>query len=227
MQIKTEEINLELLQDEYRSGIYTLNALCGIADTTLIEIATPALTLKDASTYSINPNLFLYALDSTAIEASKNLLRYNYVPRFNLFGDAGYNAIPDNPSLKKFGFSAGASLDWVIYDGGQRNLRLQQLTIQQATISSYRSYYSFQRSLQLADLDKRLKSIAFVINQWQDQLNDMNKLMTMRRQQLVAGQLSVIDYLIAMRDYRDIIRKLNDSRMQQQHIINEHNYLVW
>src|SRR6185295_19222235 len=117
-----------------------------------------------------NPNLRLFSLDSLSLEASKNLLRYNYVPKVNLFGDAGYQAIPADPSIKKFGFSAGLSLDWTLYDGGQRNLRLQQLTIQQQTGKFYRNFYRMQYSLQLADLDKKFKSSNSIITQWQDEL---------------------------------------------------------
>jgi len=129
--------------------------------------------------------------------------------------------------VKKFGFSAGISLDWTIYDGGQRNLKLQQLNIQQQVGKYYRTFYRTQYSLQLADLEKRFQSSSSIITQWQDELTEMNKLMQMRRQQLVSGQLSIIDYLASLRDYRDLQKKLNDAIIQQQHIINEHNYLVW
>jgi len=226
LQIQTERINLELLREGYRSTLYTLNALSGVFDTSVYEIPPPNLVWK-ISTYSVNPNLRLFSLDSLSIEASKNLLRYNYVPKVNLFGDAGYQAIPDNPSLQKFGFSAGISLDLTIYDGGQRNLKLQQLNIQQQTGTFYKNFYQTQYSLQLADLEKKFQSSNSIITQWQNELVDMNKLMLMRRQQLVSGQISIIDYLTALRDYRDLQKKLNDAIIQQQHIINEHNYLVW
>lgn len=226
LQIQTEKINLELLREGYRSTLYTLNALSGVFDTTVYEIPPPNLIWK-TSTYSFNPSLRLFSLDSLSIEASKKLLRYDYVPKLNLFGDAGYQAIPDDPSLKKFGFSAGISFDWNIYDGGQRNLRLQQLIIQQQTGQFYRNFYRTQYSLQLADLEKKFQNSNSIITQWQDELVEMNKLMLMRRQQLVSGQLSIIDYLASLRDYRDLQKKLNDAVIQQQHIINEHNYLVW
>jgi outer membrane protein TolC len=175
----------------------------------------------------VNPNLRLFSLDSLSVEASKNLLRYNYVPKLSLAGDAGYQAIPDDPSYKKFGFSAGLSLDWNIYDGGQRNLKLQQLNIQQETRKFYRSFYGTQYNLQIANLDKKFQSSSSIITQWQDELTEMNKLMLMRREQLVSGQISIIDYLTAMRDYGDVQKKLNSAVIEQQRIINEHNYLVW
>ncbi|MEO5673470.1 MAG: TolC family protein [Chitinophagales bacterium] len=226
LQIQTEKITDQLLHDGYRSGIYTLNALCGIPDTTIIEIDKPDLRWK-ASSSAMNPILYLFSLDSSSIEGSKNLLHYNYVPRLNLFGDAGYQAIPADASFKKFGFSAGITMDWNIYDGGQRNLKLQQLTIQQLSISAYRRYYSLQQSLQFINLDKKFQSINSIIIQWQDQLNNMNQLMAMRRQQLFSGQLSAIDYLAALRDYSGLGQKLNNALMEQQRIISEHNYLVW
>jgi hypothetical protein len=55
----------------------------------------------------------------------------------------------------------------------------------------------------------------------------MNQLMQMRRQQLVSGQLSVIDYLATVRDYRDVLKRLNDAVILKQRIISEHNFLVW
>ena len=59
------------------------------------------------------------------------------------------------------------------------------------------------------------------------QLNNMKKLISLRRDQLEAGQLSVIDYLSTIRDYRELNKNLNDALIKQQQIINEHNYLVW
>jgi len=226
LQTQTEKINLKQLQDDYRSNLYALNALCGIADTTTLQIEKPDLVWKGSSTYA-NPNLLLYSLDSSSAEASKQLLRFNYVPKVNLRGDAGYMAMPTNFSVKKFGFSAGVSLAWNIYDGGKKNLQMQQYSVQQSTYSFYKSNYSLKLSLQLADLEKKLQSSNEIISQWQNQINDMNKLLSMRRDQMESGQLSMIDYLLLIRYYRDLQKNLNDAMLKQQQIINEHNYLVW
>ncbi|MFI5135586.1 MAG: TolC family protein, partial [Chitinophagales bacterium] len=186
----------------------------------------PDLVWKGSSTY-VNPNLFLFSLDSSSVEASKNLLHFNYVPKVNLFGDAGYVAMPTNFSVKKFGFSAGVSLAWNLYDGGKKNLQMQQLSVQQSTFSFYKSNYSLQLSMQLADLEKKLQSSNEIISQWQNQIKNTKQLLSLRRDQLETGQLSMIDYLILMRNYRDLQKNLIDATLKQQQIINEHNYLVW
>lgn len=226
LQIQTEKINLKQMQDDYRSNLYALNALCGIADTTTLQIEKPDLVWKGAST-NANPNLLLYSLDSFSIEASKDLLHFNYVPKVNLHGDAGYMAIPADFSVKKFGFSAGVSLAWNIYDGSKKNLQMQQFSVQQSTYSFYKSNYSLRLSMQLADLEKKLQSSNEIISQWQNQIKDMNKLLSMRRDQMESGQLSMIDYLLLIRSYRDLQKNLNDAEMKQQQIISEHNYLLW
>ncbi|MFI5135304.1 MAG: TolC family protein, partial [Chitinophagales bacterium] len=217
LQIQTEKINLSQLKDDYRSNLYALNALCGIADTVTLEIEKPDLVWKGSSTY-VNPNLFLFSLDSSSVEASKNLLHFNYVPKVNAFGDAGYVAMPTNFSVKKFGFSAGVSLAWNLYDGGKKNLQMQQLSVQQSTFSFYKSNYSLQLSMQLADLEKRLQSSNEIILQWQNQIKEAGKLLTLRRDQLESGQLSMIDYLILMRNYRDLQKNLIDATLKQQQI---------
>lgn len=186
LQIQTEKINLKQMQDDYRSNLFALNALCGIADTTTLQIEKPDLVWKGAST-NANPNLLLYSLDSFSIEASKDLLHFNYVPKVNLHGDAGYMAIPADFSVKKFGFSAGVSLAWNIYDGSKKNLQMQQFSVQQSTYSFYKSNYSLRLSMQLADLDKKLQSSNEIISQWQNQIKDMNKLLSMRRDQMESG----------------------------------------
>ena len=226
LQIQTEKINLKQMQDDYRSNLFALNALCGIADTTTLQIEKPDLVWKGAST-NANPNLLLYSLDSFSIEASKDLLHFNYVPKVNLHGDAGYMAIPADFSVKKFGFSAGVSLAWNIYDGSKKNLQMQQFSVQQSTYSFYKSNYSLRLSMQLADLDKKLQSSNEIISQWQNQIKDMNKLLSMRSDQMESGQLSMIDYLLLIRSYRDLQKNLNDAEMKQQQIISEHNYLLW
>jgi len=226
LQIQTEKINLQQLKDDYRSNLYALNVLCGIADTTTLDLEKPDLIWRVPTAYS-NPKLLMYSLDSSSIAASRDSLRYNYVPKVNLFGDAGYQAVPTNFSVNKFGFSAGVSVAWNIYDGGKKNLKMQQLSIQQETANYYKSNYSTQLSLQLADLNKKLENSNSIVSQLQDQLNNMKKLISLRRDQLEAGQLSVIDYLSTIRDYRELNKNLNDALIKQQQIINEHNYLVW
>ena len=129
--------------------------------------------------------------------------------------------------MKKFGFSAGVSLAWNIYDGSKKNLQMQQFSVQQSTYSFYKSNYSLRLSMQLADLEKKLQSSNEIISQWQNQIKDMNKLLSMRRDQMESGQLSMIDYLLLIRSYRDLQKNLNDAEMKQQQIISEHNYLLW
>lgn len=226
LKIQTEKIHLQQLKDDYRSNLYTLNALCGIADTSTLEITKPELTWKTTQ-YDVNPNLNLFSLDSSAAEATKNVLRYNYVPKVSVFGDAGYNAIPADFSVKKFGFSGGVAVGWNFADGNQKNLRIQQLSIRQKTSSFYRKNYSLQLQLQLADLDKKFQNIGSVITQLQSQLTQMNTLLSLRRQQLLSGQLSIIDYLSLIRDYHDLQINLSETLFTQQQIINQHNYLVW
>lgn len=226
LQVETEKIVLLQLKSDYRSNLYVLHALSGIADTAIVAIEKPNLTWQLPST-GINPNLALFSLDSLSAETAKDLLRYNYVPKAALFGDAGYNAIPADFSAKKFGFSAGITVSWNIYDGGKKNLQWQQWDLKQATAGSYKEHYQKSLSMQLSDLEKQFSNSNSIVEQLQKQQADMNQLLLQRRVQLETGQISVIDYLSVIRDHRELQRTLNNAWLKQQQIINEHNYLIW
>jgi outer membrane protein TolC len=53
IQVQTEKINIRLLKSSYRSSLYSLNALCGIPDTTVLEMAQPDLAWKTSTTLPI------------------------------------------------------------------------------------------------------------------------------------------------------------------------------
>ena len=227
LQIKSEQRQLHQMQAAYYNDLIQLNILSGIDDTTTVTVARPDLTWKSNYSLQSDPNWLQFRLDSLQNENEKSLLAFTYKPQIALFADEGLNAIQIPGIYNHFGFSAGISLNWTIADGRQHTLNLQKLSIVQNNISAYKSFYQKQNALQVYSLEKQREQNQNLISELQDNLKNMDELLSMRKQELESGQISIVDYLSNLRDRISLQKQLTDVLLQQQQIISDHNQLVW
>ena len=122
--LQIERQNLELsnksFEDDYKSNVYDLNLLCGIKDSSVVDIQELNLQLKPES-LSDSQFLISYKLDSLGIIADQSISELKYKPQLNAFANAGLNAV-NVPSFNRLGFSAGLTFSMNLYDGNQRKL---------------------------------------------------------------------------------------------------------
>jgi hypothetical protein len=227
LQVKSEQRQLQIFSATYYNDLIQLNILSGIDDTSEVVISKPDLTWKTNYSLQANPNWFQFHLDSLQNENAKSLLAFNYKPQIALFADEGLNAVEIPGLYNHFGFSAGISLSWTIADGGQRSLNLQKLNIKQNSISVYKSFYQKQNALQIFGFEKQREQNQVLISNLNDNLKSMDQLLSMRKQQLENGQLSIIDYLSNLRDKISLQKQLSDALLQREQIISDHNQFVW
>jgi outer membrane protein TolC len=225
IEMESQAIARNEARQQYRSHLYQLNALCGINDTTLVDIAAAGLTPAEAG----GPSQFIakYSLDSLAAAAELSIFEATYQPQVKLFANTGLNAVELNNIQRKFGVSAGLNITLPILDGGQKKLTRQQNHITRSTISAYRQYANRNIAMQRKNLQERIRSMGQNVIAQAKQVNDYRGLLDMSARQLRQGNISMIDYLTLLRNFIELRRNSIDKNISYQMEINQYNYWNW
>lgn len=221
-----QEIIVNQLKNQYEKDIRSMNEICGLTDTSHVELLIPEIKLSGTG----NPSgyLFLkqYALDSIQIINERNALNLRYKPSINWFADAGI--LTSNPwkFYKHFGASAGISLSVPIFDGQQRKLEEMKLALRENTRSIYKISSIRRYDQQYIRLAGELEGIKEIRLKLEKQLTISDQLVKSLRSQLETGIIKMTDYLNALKSYRNINHNLNMTDIEMLSIINEMNYIL-
>lgn len=219
-------IEYEVLKSNYHSSLMELNILCGINDTLLVRLSDIHLTLKASQTPG---SLFLekYRLDSLSLAAKQNVIELKYKPQINLFANTGFNAnyLPNLPN--RFGFSVGLTFTYTIFDGHQRTLSRKVTRIKEEAIMFSRDNFINQNDVRKAKILNDLKSCVNRTAIVLQQLNDYNELMSQYQKQIAFGQISILEYVQAMKNMVNKQSEYLALNFEQQFLINAYNYWNW
>ena len=204
-----------------------LNLICGINDTAINKLAAPDLKINGVADKNNSPFLKQFKLDSISIINQKSLAGIKYRPQFNWFADAGL--LGSNPSLlyKNFGTSFGFNFSMPLYDGKQKNLQYQKLSISESTRINYQSFFKNQYTQHLQQINLQLADNDQLINQIQKQISSAESLIKQCKQLLNTGTLSVTDFIITIKNYIDVKNQLNQEQLTRNQLISEYNYWNW
>ncbi|MGN0028347.1 MAG: TolC family protein [Marinilabiliaceae bacterium] len=204
-----------------------LNILCGLTDTTSRPFASAdAVTLRATSG---GASLFAeqYRLDSLRVCAELDAFDAQYRPRLDLTLDAGMRTGDFAQWNRHFGWSAGLTFAWTIFDGRQRRWKERQSLLQQSTIAAYKSDAERQRALrksqclkQLADYDNRARILNAQIIEYDSVIADYDK-------EMRAGQRSVLDFITVLRSKVRAERDLMTLMTNRQLVVAAYNYWNW
>lgn len=224
VELKAQELLLNDLQIQYQKEVSALHVLCGLPDTAYEQLALPEIKLNSPVSAANSPFFNRFVADSLKIQNEKLLVDRNYKPSINWFSDAGLlNDLPRDIS-KNFGFSMGLSLSVPIYDGQQRRLNYEKLKIAENTRTNYAGYFKQQFSQQLQQLYMELKKTQEIIPQVNQQLGFAESVIKQEKYLINAGNISVTDYVTALKNYISIKRNLNQYQVKILQIITEINY---
>ena len=218
-------MSLNTDQQQYRSSLYQLYALCGIEDTVVVEIDSVVLTMNEKL---VNSNFIQkYRLDSLMTNSQQRLFEVKYQPQVSLFVNTGVNAVELSNIQRKFGMSAGLSFSLPLYDGRQKNLTRQQSQVNQNTISEYRRYAQQNITMQRNDLVSRIHVLQQNVRALTAQISDYQKLVQLSEKQLQQGNVSMIDHLTLLQNFVDIRKNKIETEINCQLEINNYNYWNW
>ena len=221
-----QEIIISQLRNLYEKNIRLLNEACGIVDTAHIELMLPEI--KPTETNIASDYLFLkqFTIDSLQIINERTALGLRYKPSVNWFADAGILTSKPETFYRHFGASAGVSLSIPIFDGQQKKLEDQKLSIRENTRSFNNISSRKQYDQQYLRLKGELQGIKEIRSQLTGQLLISDQLVKSLKSQLEQGIAKMTDYLNALRNYRSINHTLNMTDIEMLSIINEMNYIL-
>ncbi len=230
---QTDEMLLQIEYQNYRdmvatqhanyvTNLYDLNALCGIHDTTVVELEPTHLQLNDLP---VTQSVFTksYTLDSTALTADLKINNLKYLPQVNLFANGGLNA-SYLPTLNRFGISAGISFSWMLYDGHQRKIQQERTRFGLQNISFDKQNFMTQQEMNKDKIIRQINALDVQLQNLQDQLKMYAKLVSAYELQLSHGNISVMDYKNLLKDVAAKQQEATLARIEKESLISSFNY---
>ncbi|MCW3124165.1 MAG: hypothetical protein JWQ38_3657 [Flavipsychrobacter sp.] len=209
----------------YRRDLFDLQILCGLKDTAFVvlpDVSIPVQNLVSRSAY-----LEKFRLDSAGLFAAQKVFETKYLPQFSVFTNAGLNAIYAPQIPNRFGFSAGLTATWQLYDGRQRQLMQSKTNVQLETISFYRDSFNIRNELRrtkiLATLQSNTDRKVFI----QRQLAEYDNLLLAYKRQIMQGQLSIVNYITVLKNMISVKRDYYVLEANDLLLANEYNYWNW
>ncbi|QNF31204.1 TolC family protein (plasmid) [Adhaeribacter swui] len=212
-------------QANYYRDLQDLRILAGVPDTGRVLLQDIHLQVKES--ISASNYLIRYRLDSLNLMATQKVFELKYKPQLNFFTNAGLNAtyLPSIP--QRFGFSTGLTFNWYIFDGQQRNITRQKTAVLLQTVSFYRQNFLVQNKLRQTRYRNELESYTTRQQITQKQMQEYRSLLTTYRREIMVGQLSIINYIMALKNMALAQRDSLLLYTNEQLLINAYNYWNW
>jgi outer membrane protein TolC len=226
LETQSQDILVNQLDGQFRKEQMVLNKLCGLNDTVFYTLEEPHIEIKGMPDIMKSPGFIQYRIDSMRIENEKTAIDLRYKPKVNWFADAGF--LTSNPwnFYQHFGYSAGISLNFPVYDGKQKGIEKQKLEFNENSRSVYQESFRKQYFQQIQQLYEELKTLNITSEQTEIQLATSDQLVNALKDQLEKGIIQMTDYINAIKNFRAINRNLILVNIRKLQVINEMNYLM-
>ncbi len=202
-----------------------LRSACLLADTAIVPLQEPHFRLNDeVQDFQLNQR---FALDSLALDAQAAVMRTRYSPQLGAFANAGLNAVDPALLPHNVGISAGLHFGMVLYDGHQYDQQAQLLHVQELSLQDNRDATVLQIRESLHSLRDQIELNQRNAALLAAQENHQELLLSMIRDKVVLGQVSVTDYLIAVQEYALTQQKIIQNQIAIWSLTNQYNYLDW
>ena len=222
--IKNQEYTVLQFKQQYQNDLGLLNYLSGEVDSTFVQLKKPEIALQSVQKSEKSIFFKQFEIDSLRFQNQNKLIDNAYKPQFSLLADAGYLSSFAITPHKNFGVSVGAGLTIPIYDGGQRSLNHQKITVGLATNAAYKNNFTKQYQQQLLLLNQKLKQTKSLENQLQSQLIIVDALIEANKKLLVTGDALITEYVLALGNLISIKNAIAQNQINILQLINEINY---
>jgi len=223
--IKKQAIAYRQAKMQYKFDLNGLRILCGIVDTGMVTLAAPAIQAQNFLTASLTPTLEKFRIDSLQLSMNRNLIDLSYRYRLSAFADAGVMATTPQIIPQHLGASIGLSFTVPLYNGGQRQLEYQKLTIAEQSRENYRNFYLRQYRMQQRQLREQLAATDQLIQDIQEQLASQQKLLDMYKVEIAAGLVQFTDFILIITNYTQTQNTLMQAEIGRFEVVNEFNNL--
>ncbi len=223
--ISSREIEGKQFVMDLKNNIAMLNLICGIHDTTSVNLIKPEISRRTSFDPASSPLMMQFRLDSLKNSNEKLLIDQQYLPRISAFADAGINAISPQRLPYSLGASFGLNFSMPLYDGKQKQMDQNKIDLVEQSRKNYKSTYQdlfLQRQDQLKQQlelnDELMKDIS-------DQIINLEKLLTVYKTEINKGLIRWMDYLDIVHNYEETKNKLTEAQITRLTIITQLNYL--
>ena len=224
MQIELDNYKLdyETYSADFRNNLSDLNALCGIRDTTKVDLQELNGQLNESNNTS-SSFLKSYHLDSLNINADQSISDLKYKPQVNLFANAGLNAVYV-PAFNRFGLSTGLTFSWNIFDGYQQKIQKQKTEINLLTLDFEKQNFVTQQDIYKKSVLNQLDFLNQKSQLIDNQIAKYDQLLKAYRSQLSQGDISVMDFKNTEKDF--LSKKMERAMLglEKQALIISFNY---
>lgn len=225
LDIDSKNLELQQIQANLNNANTQLYNLCGMTVEPYQNLEIPLLQpTKKQDTFFFEKK---YKNDSLQIIASKNVFENQYKPKITLYGNSGLNAVEASNIQHNFGLSAGARLIIPIYDGKQKKYNALQSELKQENLDFYKENNKIQRQNNLKNLEDQITSLKETMKLNDAQIKQQERILEIYKGKLVQGQVSVIDYLNLLQNYKITSYTKLQIQTNLWLLYNTYNYLNW
>ena len=222
--------NEELLaasRQSYRSHLQDLNILCGIDDDTQVNLSETNINSLSVPVYGNSSFVEKYRLDSLSAANSLRMFNQQYKPRLDFFVNGGLQTSDYSNMYRHFGWSAGLTFSWTIYDGKQKKYKEHQVKLQQNSIKNYKDNAEYARGVRIRQCLSELSGFDERESLLNKQRSEYNDILAAYEKELQAGQISVIDYIMVLRNKIQLERDYLLLKTNRQLAVTAYNYWNW
>lgn len=221
--LQQQQLVLKQAELQFKNDYATLNYLAGISDTTQVKLADPKLQAEISTTAQGFFNK-RFDLDSLKNINQKSAVGFNYKPKLGVYANGGYNSSFALQPYKNFGASIGFTFSVPIYDGHQKRMQYNKLSLSSETIAGYRNFFIRQQQQQLNLIRQQLSQTDALFPKINEQIRFSKGLIEVDSKLMRTGDLKVADFVIAINNYLAAQNLLRQTSINRLKLINQFNY---
>ncbi|WP_373055643.1 TolC family protein [Zunongwangia sp. H14] len=188
------------------------------------DFVKPTSTVSPDTSYAYQRK---YKNDSLQLIAEQRVFEDKYKPQLIAYGSTGLNAVEVESIPYNFGFSVGLKLSVPIYDGGQRKIKQLQNKMKLDNLQYQKENNSIKIQNTLHGLEEQMASVKTAMDLMEAQLRKQQQILEIYKGKMVQGQVSVIDYLKVVDDYKMNLETRLQMKINLWLLENEYNATNW
>ncbi len=221
----TQQAALNTFKATYRRDLMDLRVLCGISDTTYQVLSD--INLQTQEEVAASRFTERYRLDSLNLVAAQKVFELKYKPVVSLFANTGLNAVYAPTIPNRLGMSAGINFTMNLTDGKQRDISQQRTNVLMKSTYLYKTFFYSQNNVRKNRILAELKSVGERLLLAENQMREYQKLLEFYKQELIRGQISVINYITTLKNMAVTQRDFVTLKTNRELLVNLYNYWNW
>jgi hypothetical protein len=222
IEIQSQLIVLQTLQASYKKNLMDMNTIAGVTDTAYHELTATTLQLSAATDNS--SFIQKYSLDSSILIAQQKVFELRYKPQWNVFANGGLNASYISSLPRRIGVTAGITYTKTLFDGHQKEINQRRTATLLKTSQAYKENFINQNAIRKNNLLEQIKAIDQRGKLTEVQVKEYDTLLGYYKQELIRGQLSVINYVNTIKSAIALENEFITMQTNRQLLINTYNY---